>query len=65
MTGSTNAPKIHSLLYTIEVTTNADRLTVEGEGGILTFIAEEAGTLVHVQVPSNDHAPGIVHHHFV
>ena len=28
-------------------------------------LQEEAGTLVHVQVPSNDHAPGIVHHHFV
>ncbi len=26
-------------IYTIEVVTNADRLTVEGEGGILTFIA--------------------------
>lgn len=26
-------------LYTIEVVTNADRLTVEGEGGVLTFIA--------------------------
>jgi transcriptional regulator GlxA family with amidase domain len=26
-------------IYTIEVATNADRLTVEGEGGILTFIA--------------------------
>src|SRR5215813_3406320 len=26
-------------IYTIEVATNADRLTVEGEGGVLTFIA--------------------------
>src|SRR5262249_9500634 len=26
-------------IYTIEVVTNADRLTVEGEGGVLTFIA--------------------------
>src|SRR5215207_933417 len=26
-------------LYTIEVVTNADRLTVEGEGGVLTFLA--------------------------
>jgi transcriptional regulator GlxA family with amidase domain len=26
-------------LYTIEVVTSADRLTVEGEGGVLTFIA--------------------------
>ncbi len=26
-------------IYTIEVVTNADRLTVEGEGGILTFMA--------------------------
>src|SRR5215831_18586500 len=28
-----------SAKYTIEVVTNADRLTVEGEGGVLTFIA--------------------------
>jgi transcriptional regulator GlxA family with amidase domain len=27
-------------IYTIEVVTNADRLTVEGEGGVLTFIAQ-------------------------
>src|SRR5262249_57494694 len=27
-------------IYTIEVVTNADRLTVEGEGGVLTFIAK-------------------------
>jgi transcriptional regulator GlxA family with amidase domain len=26
-------------IYTIELVTNADRLTVEGEGGVLTFIA--------------------------
>jgi transcriptional regulator GlxA family with amidase domain len=26
-------------MYTIEVVTNADRLTVEGEGGVLTFVA--------------------------
>src|SRR2546425_10007582 len=26
-------------IYTIEVVTNADRLTVEGEGGVLTFLA--------------------------
>lgn len=26
-------------IYTIEVVTNADRLTVEGEGGVLTFMA--------------------------
>ena len=26
-------------LYTVEVATNADRLTVEGEGGVLTFVA--------------------------
>ena len=26
-------------IYTIEVVTNADRLTVDGEGGVLTFIA--------------------------
>src|SRR2546425_11726599 len=26
-------------IYTIEVVTNADRLMVEGEGGVLTFIA--------------------------
>ena len=26
-------------IYTIEVVTNANRLTVEGEGGVLTFIA--------------------------
>ena len=26
-------------LYSIEVVTNADRLTVEGEGGVLTFVA--------------------------
>ena len=26
-------------IYTIEVVTNADRLTVEGEGGVLTFVA--------------------------
>ena len=28
-------------IYTIEVVTNADRLAVEGEGGVLTFIAKE------------------------
>ena len=28
-------------IYTIEVVTNADRLTVEGEGGILTFVARQ------------------------
>ena len=27
-------------IYAIEVVTNADRLTVEGEGGVLTFIAQ-------------------------
>jgi hypothetical protein len=27
-------------IYAIEVVTNADRLTVEGEGGVLTFIAK-------------------------
>jgi transcriptional regulator GlxA family with amidase domain len=27
-------------MYAIEVVTNADRLTVEGEGGVLTFVAE-------------------------
>jgi transcriptional regulator GlxA family with amidase domain len=27
-------------VYTIEVVTNADRLTVEGEGGVLTFLAK-------------------------
>jgi len=27
-------------IYTIEVVTNADRLTVEGEGGVLNFIAQ-------------------------
>jgi transcriptional regulator GlxA family with amidase domain len=27
-------------IYTIEVVTNADRLTVEGEGGVLTFVAQ-------------------------
>src|SRR5215216_2007131 len=26
-------------IYTIEIVTNADRLTVEGEGGVLSFIA--------------------------
>jgi transcriptional regulator GlxA family with amidase domain len=26
-------------IYAIEVVTNADRLTVEGEGGVLTFLA--------------------------
>ena len=26
-------------IYTIEVVTSADRLTVEGEGGVLTFVA--------------------------
>src|ERR1043166_4046315 len=26
-------------LYTVEVVTSADRLTVEGEGGVLTFVA--------------------------
>jgi transcriptional regulator GlxA family with amidase domain len=26
-------------IYTIEVVTNAERLTVEGEGGVLTFVA--------------------------
>lgn len=28
-------------VYTIEVVTNADRLTVEGEGGVLTFMAQQ------------------------
>ena len=28
-----------SAIYTIEVVTNADRLTVEGEGRVLTFVA--------------------------
>jgi transcriptional regulator GlxA family with amidase domain len=28
-------------IYTIEVVTNANRLTVEGEGGVLTFIAKQ------------------------
>src|SRR5216684_6320293 len=27
-------------IYTIEVVTNANRLTVEGEGGVLTFVAK-------------------------
>src|SRR5262245_24629218 len=27
-------------IYTIEVVTNSDRLTVEGEGGVLTFLAQ-------------------------
>ena len=27
-------------IYAIEVVTNADRLTVEGEGGVLTFMAK-------------------------
>ena len=27
-------------IYTIEVVTNGDRLTVEGEGGVLTFVAQ-------------------------
>ena len=27
-------------IYSIEVVTNADRLTVEGEGGVLTFVAQ-------------------------
>src|SRR5215468_10686736 len=27
------------IIYTIEVVTNANRLTVEGEGGVLTFMA--------------------------
>jgi hypothetical protein len=26
-------------IYTVELVTNADRLTVDGEGGVLTFIA--------------------------
>ena len=26
-------------IYTIEVVTNAERLTIEGEGGVLTFVA--------------------------
>jgi transcriptional regulator GlxA family with amidase domain len=33
-------------IYTIEVVTNADRLTVEGEGGVLTFIARHHFSLV-------------------
>ena len=28
-------------IYAIEVVTNADRLTVEGEGGVLTFLARQ------------------------
>lgn len=28
-------------IYTIDVVTNADRLTVEGEGGVLTFLARD------------------------
>jgi transcriptional regulator GlxA family with amidase domain len=28
-------------IYTIEVVTNADRMTVDGEGGVLTFIARD------------------------
>jgi hypothetical protein len=28
-------------IYTIEVVTNTDRLKVEGEGGVLTFIAKQ------------------------
>lgn len=28
-------------IYTIEVVTNADRLTLEGEGGVLTFVARQ------------------------
>ena len=27
-------------IYTIEVVTNTNRLTIEGEGGVLTFIAQ-------------------------
>src|SRR5262245_53185055 len=33
-------------IYTIEVVTNADRLTVEGEGGVLTFMARHHFTKV-------------------
>jgi transcriptional regulator GlxA family with amidase domain len=33
-------------IYTIEVVTNADTLTVEGEGGVLTFIARQHFTQV-------------------
>ena len=33
-------------IYTIEVATNADRLMVEGEGGVLTFLAEHHFTKV-------------------
>ena len=33
-------------IYTIEVVTNADRLTVEGEGGVLTFVARHHFTRV-------------------
>ena len=31
-------------IYTIEVVTNADRLTVEGEGGVLTFVPSITST---------------------
>src|SRR5215469_17959332 len=33
-------------IYSIEVVTNAERLTVEGEGGVLTFIAKHHFTKV-------------------
>src|SRR5690349_22490559 len=33
-------------IYTIEVVTNADRLTVEGENGVLTFLARHKFTRV-------------------
>ena len=33
-------------IYTIEVVTSADRLTVEGEGGVLTFVARHHFTCV-------------------
>jgi transcriptional regulator GlxA family with amidase domain len=33
-------------IYTIEVVTNADRLSVEGEGGVLTFVARHHFTRV-------------------
>ena len=28
-------------IYAIEVVTNSERLTVEGEGGVLTFVARQ------------------------
>ena len=39
-------------IYTIEVVTNADRMTVEGEGGVLTFIARDHFTKVEGECDS-------------